>query len=232
MWKNTHLSQWIRYEPLGEHLVNWTSAVFSHITRKINSVCIFSHDQETHDISAIHCTLNCTSNTICSPNVVLMLVHRLRRRTNIKPTLGDRSPNVVLMLVHRLRRRTNIKPTLGDRIEFASIKLEYDMCWYRYRSHSENHCTECENIREFTQTWATRDSMADLRTLYTSIHSQRRSNALWKSTPETNTTVNGWINYKYIKVSTNMSVKFSPFSRLRWNPSRSTTGEQRISVLC
>ena len=44
---------WIRCEPFGKHLIHWTCAVFSHIARKMNNVCIFSHDQVTHDITAI-----------------------------------------------------------------------------------------------------------------------------------------------------------------------------------
>ena len=70
IWKNTALVHWIRCEPLGEHLVHrtlnntalikgehliqWTSAVFSHIARKMNTVCIFSHDQVTRGILSCH----------------------------------------------------------------------------------------------------------------------------------------------------------------------------------
>ena len=32
--------------------------VFSNIARKMNNVCIFSHDQVTHDITAVHCSLS------------------------------------------------------------------------------------------------------------------------------------------------------------------------------
>ena len=35
--------------------IHWTCAVFSHIAREMNNVCIFSHDQITHDITVIHC---------------------------------------------------------------------------------------------------------------------------------------------------------------------------------
>ena len=31
IWENTALVQRVRCEPLGEHLIHWTSAVFSHI---------------------------------------------------------------------------------------------------------------------------------------------------------------------------------------------------------
>ena len=37
-------------EPLCKHLIHWTCAVFLHIARKMNNVCIFSHDQVTYDI--------------------------------------------------------------------------------------------------------------------------------------------------------------------------------------
>ena len=79
-----YITQWISCDPLGEHLIHWACAVFSHITRKMNNVCIFSHDQVTHDISAMHT------------------------------------------------------------VQF-NLQLECGMGWYRYTSHSENHCTECEN---------------------------------------------------------------------------------------
>ena len=42
--------------PSDEHLIRWMSAVFSHITRKMNNVCIFSHDQVTYDITVIDCS--------------------------------------------------------------------------------------------------------------------------------------------------------------------------------
>ena len=48
--KNTALFQWIRCEPLGDNLIYRTCAVLSHIARKMNNVCIVSHDQVTHDI--------------------------------------------------------------------------------------------------------------------------------------------------------------------------------------
>ena len=38
---------------VGEHLIHWTSAVFFNIAQKMNTVCIFSHDQVTYDIAAI-----------------------------------------------------------------------------------------------------------------------------------------------------------------------------------
>ena len=50
----TALVQWIRCSPKGEHLIHWTSAVFSHIARKMNTVCIFSHDQVTRGILSCH----------------------------------------------------------------------------------------------------------------------------------------------------------------------------------
>ena len=58
IWESTALVQWIRCEPLGEHLIHWTCAVFSHIARKMNNVCIFSHDQVTHDITLPYIVLN------------------------------------------------------------------------------------------------------------------------------------------------------------------------------
>ena len=36
----------------------WACAVFSHIARKMNNVCIFSHDQVTHDIKLPYIVLN------------------------------------------------------------------------------------------------------------------------------------------------------------------------------
>ena len=35
-----------------------TCAVFPDITRKMNNVCIFSHDEVTHDIAAVHFSSN------------------------------------------------------------------------------------------------------------------------------------------------------------------------------
>ena len=58
IWENTALVQRIRCEPLGEHLIHWTCAVFSHIARKMNKVCIVSHNQVTHNITAIDCSSN------------------------------------------------------------------------------------------------------------------------------------------------------------------------------
>ena len=42
--ENTALVQGIRCEPLGEHLIPWTCAVFFLYRTKMNTVCIFSHD--------------------------------------------------------------------------------------------------------------------------------------------------------------------------------------------
>ena len=47
IWENTAPVQWIRCGPLGKHFIHWTCAIFSHIARKLNDVCIFSHDQVT-----------------------------------------------------------------------------------------------------------------------------------------------------------------------------------------
>ena len=58
IWDNTALVPWIRCEPLGEHFIRGTCAAFSHITRKMNNVCIFSHDEVTHDITAVHFSSN------------------------------------------------------------------------------------------------------------------------------------------------------------------------------
>ena len=55
VWQNTTLVQWIRCEPLGEHIIYWTCAATSHITRKMSTVCISSHDHVTH---ATHCSSN------------------------------------------------------------------------------------------------------------------------------------------------------------------------------
>ena len=56
---------WVRYgkiqHSLGEHLIHWTCAVFSHIARKMNNVSIFSHDQVTlllHNIKLPYIVLN------------------------------------------------------------------------------------------------------------------------------------------------------------------------------
>ena len=81
IWENTTLILWVGYEPLGDHFIHGTCAVFSHITQKMNNVCIFSHDEVIYDITAVH-------------------------------------------------------------FQFK-LQLECDMGWYRYTSHSENHCTEC-----------------------------------------------------------------------------------------
>ena len=57
IWENTALVQWIRCEPLGEHPIHWTCAVFYHIALKMNNVCIFPHDQVTDNIiTAIDCS--------------------------------------------------------------------------------------------------------------------------------------------------------------------------------
>ena len=53
IWENTALVQGIRCEPLGEHLIPWTCAVFSHIAQKMKDVCIFSHDEVIYSITAI-----------------------------------------------------------------------------------------------------------------------------------------------------------------------------------
>ena len=43
---------------LSGHIIHWTCAVISHIARKMNNVYILSHDQSTHDVTAIHCRRN------------------------------------------------------------------------------------------------------------------------------------------------------------------------------
>ena len=48
--ENTALVHWIRCEPLGKHLGNVLFFAESH--EKMNTICIFSPDQVTHDISA------------------------------------------------------------------------------------------------------------------------------------------------------------------------------------
>ena len=58
----------IRCEPLGEHLIHWTCALFSHIVRKMNNVCIFSHDQVTllwyiTAIKKYSLSIDCSSTT-------------------------------------------------------------------------------------------------------------------------------------------------------------------------
>ena len=50
IWENTAPVRWIRCEPSGEHIIHWTCAVFAHIARKMNNVCIFPHDEVKHDI--------------------------------------------------------------------------------------------------------------------------------------------------------------------------------------
>ena len=42
IWGNTALVQWIRCEPLGEHLISWTCAVFFHTALKWTPF-VFSH---------------------------------------------------------------------------------------------------------------------------------------------------------------------------------------------
>ena len=56
--ENTALVQWMRCELLGEHFIFWAYAVFSHIARKMNNVCIFSYDQVTYDIKLSYIVLN------------------------------------------------------------------------------------------------------------------------------------------------------------------------------
>ena len=54
-----------------------------------------------------------------------MLVHCLRRSTNIEPALVSTQqtrPNVGLTLAHRLRRWANIKPTLCRSLVFAGYR--------------------------------------------------------------------------------------------------------------
>ena len=57
--------------------------------------------------------------------------------TVIYPANTRRSPNVGLMLGHRLRRWSNITPTLGERLVFAGIwhVVLLDVCDQYLRSH-------------------------------------------------------------------------------------------------
>ena len=59
----------------GEHFIHWTCAVFSHIARKINNVCIFSQDQVTHDITVIDCSLNYSQSAIWADIDILLIVN-------------------------------------------------------------------------------------------------------------------------------------------------------------
>ena len=58
MWKYAVLVQWIRCEPLGKHIIHWTSAAYPHIAQQMNNVCIFSHEEVMHYITVIHCNFN------------------------------------------------------------------------------------------------------------------------------------------------------------------------------
>ena len=73
-WKNTALVQWIRCEPLGEHLIHWMIAPFLHIARKVKNVCIFSHDQVTLDITAIHCISNYNKSAVQADTDIRLMV--------------------------------------------------------------------------------------------------------------------------------------------------------------
>ena len=47
IWENTALVQWIRCEPLGEHRIHWTCAVF-HISHEKWTTFVFSHTIKSH----------------------------------------------------------------------------------------------------------------------------------------------------------------------------------------
>ena len=55
----------------------------------------------------------------------IITAHKFRERGG-EPASTRRCPNVGLMLAHRLRRWTNISPTLGQRLVFAGI---LDLVW-------------------------------------------------------------------------------------------------------
>ena len=49
IWANTALVQRRMCEYLGEYFVHWSCAVFSHIARKMNYVCISLRDHDRND---------------------------------------------------------------------------------------------------------------------------------------------------------------------------------------
>ena len=69
------------------HLIHWTCAVFPHITRKMNNVCIFSHNQVTYDkgLNALDCSLNYSWSAIWADTDIRLIAKitakRVRHRT-------------------------------------------------------------------------------------------------------------------------------------------------------
>ena len=50
--------------PINKVNTLFTRTLYPHIARKINNVCIFSHDQITYDITVIDCSSNYRSSAI------------------------------------------------------------------------------------------------------------------------------------------------------------------------
>ena len=78
--ENTALVQGIRCEPLGEHLIPWTGAVFFQYRTKMNTVCIFSHDCRKFSTAQISVQLTDMTNdhkTRRSPAIQHACIHHV-----------------------------------------------------------------------------------------------------------------------------------------------------------
>ena len=113
--ENIALVQWIRCEPLGEHLVHWTCAVFSHIARKMINVCIFSHDKRTHDIY-YHTLCSIYSwSAIWADIDIRLIVKTTAQSVRSDNIFSAKTWNIELMLFNHLQCWSKIKPTLAER---------------------------------------------------------------------------------------------------------------------
>ena len=118
------LVQGIRCEPLDEHLISWTCAVFDHTARKW-APSVFSHTT----VQNFQLWSTCVQSTDMTDD------HKVvnRRRS-----------------VNRIPRSLSIQH-VGLYKMYTCSTTECGIGWYRHTSHSGNTASECENVMYHTQ---------------------------------------------------------------------------------
>ena len=117
---------------LGERLIHCTCAVFSNIARKMNTVCVGSHDQVSCDLMAIHCSSKYSRSVIWADTDL-----RLDQSEAYDVSCGwkntwrpDRSHNVNMSTTAALPRQTAVTACLrSEQLLLFAIALR-SVCQY------------------------------------------------------------------------------------------------------
>ena len=124
IWENTALVQWIRCELLGEHLIYWTCAVFSHIARKINNICIYSHNDVTHDIKQhTSCWISSYSAIWADTNIRLIVKTKAQSVRNLYKVRYIKSIDIIDSLFKRLWQPKDNSDFRHFVTSFSSVSL-------------------------------------------------------------------------------------------------------------